>query len=362
MRFKNKNLRNYFIYSIVISLALAFFIWFFLSICSTFLLYTKTVQRLLMSGKIASSIIVVYFINIIIIFGVFLVTFIRLVNPKIRYIKYISEQIQKIEKQGMDVIVDEIGDDELTQLSRSINSMSLRLKEKIEREKKNEQSNRELITNVSHDLRTPLTSIIGYIDLIKKNRFSDERKFDEYMEVVERRLNGLNLMINELFEYTKLESNDKPLELSSIDIIQPIRHIIKEYKIFYGKQNLNMISDININSCIIDVDYNKIIRVFQNLFDNAKKYAKENSDVYVKVYSKQGFICFFIENLVQEGLSLDIEKICNRFYKGNISRTCSDSSGLGLAIVKRIVELHGGNFNIEYNHKTISFLVELKSG
>lgn len=361
MILKNKKLANYILCSVIVSLVVSIFTWFLTCIIISFLIYVENVQKIINSEKAIIFVAFSYGIGLIVVLATFLITFFKLVNPKITYIKYISEQIQKIEQEGMDVTVKEVGNDELTQLSRSINSMSSQLKARIEKEKESDRASRELITNVSHDLRTPLTSIIGYVDLLKNNGFKDEEKFNEYIEVVERRIGGLNVMINELFEYTKLEFNDKQLDLKNVDIIPPINHLINEYKIIYKKYNLNLNVNSNMESCIVNIDYNKMIRVFENLLDNAKKYAKNNSTIFINIYKKGDLFCFNIDNEIEKGISIDVEKICERFYKSDISRTCPESSGLGLAIVKRIIELHGGDLKITYNNERINFLMLLKS-
>lgn len=139
----------------------------------------------------------------------FVVSFSVRVNRRVRYVEYLSSEIQKIREEGFGRSMELQGDDEITQLCAVINEMSVQLRQKEEREKRQQQSKNELITNVSHDLRSPLTSIIGYVELLKETGPEDRQRFDEYIEVVERRLTGLNGLINELFEYTKLNSADR---------------------------------------------------------------------------------------------------------------------------------------------------------
>ena len=133
----------------------------------------------------------------------FIVSFSVRINRRVRYVEYLSQEIQKIREEGFGRTMELQGDDEITQLCAVINEMSVQLREKEEREKRQQQSKNELITNVSHDLRSPLTSIIGYVELLKETGPEDRQRFAEYIEVVERRLTGLNGLINELFEYTK---------------------------------------------------------------------------------------------------------------------------------------------------------------
>lgn len=308
---------------------------------------------------LASSIVYVCLWGIVL---VFVVIFGVMVNRKVRYLQYISDKVKEIERDDLNIVIEENGNDELTDLSKGINSMSSRLKDKLEKEKKIEQNKNELISNVSHDLRTPLTSVIGYVSLLKENGFQDKEKFDEYIEVVERRMDGLNTLINELFEYTKLTSADLQLDRITVDLISVVNHLIKEYRILYQKTGLEIAYTCNAKECMVDVDLNKMVRVFQNLLDNAKKYAKPGSTVGVTVTVSEQRFYFNIENEI-EGLNrIEVERLFERFYKGDTARSDSDSSGLGLSIVKRIVELHDGELQVVVNGDRIEFGVGIGIG
>ena len=168
----------------------------------------------------------------------FVVSFSVRINRRVRYVEYLSQEIQKIREEGFGRSMELEGDDEITQLCAVINEMSVQLREKEEREKRQQQNKNELITNVSHDLRSPLTSIIGYVELLKETGPEDRQRFDEYIEVVERRLTGLNGLINELFEYTKLNSADRFPDMEKRDVLELLQHILYEYKIFMEAEGL----------------------------------------------------------------------------------------------------------------------------
>ncbi|BBF43078.1 sensory transduction protein kinase [Lachnospiraceae bacterium KM106-2] len=282
-----------------------------------------------------------------------------LVNRKVRYIQYISEQVKKIELEGFGQTIEVRGNDELTDLSKGINLMSVKLREKIEQEKKIEQTKNELITNVSHDLRTPLTSIMGYVTLLQQNGIEDKDKFEEYISVVDRRLKGLNGMINELFEYTKMTSNEYQLNLSKIDLIVILNHLIQEYEIVFEKTGLIIEKHISLEQAYLMADAQKLIRVIQNLFDNARKYAAKGSKVIIRVYEQEDTFRFEIENQTDRTDLGDVNQIFERFYKGDRSRSEAESSGLGLSIVKRIVELHEGEITVRFKENRICFQLSL---
>ena len=289
----------------------------------------------------------------------FVVTFSLRINRRVRYVEYLSREIRLIREEGFGRVMELRGDDEITQLCAGINEMSLQLKEKEESEKKQLQSKNELITNVSHDLHSPLTSIIGYVDLLKSTGPEDRQKFDEYIEVVERRLSGLNDMINELFEYTKLNSAEKPPDMERTDVLELLRHILYENRILMEVQGLTLSWQLEAESYAADMNQQQMVRVFQNLLDNARKYADRSAPVTVTARADTVLhIC--ITNRVADTEGLEPEQMFERFYRADKARSDTDSSGLGLAIVKRIVDLHGGEISASLQGQELSVHLDLR--
>lgn len=227
----------------------------------------------------------VYFI-ILLGIGTFLFVFLTLVNRKVKYIKFLTKEVKRIKDDGFGKTIEVKGNDELAQLCDSINNMSLELGEKIENEKIMEKNKSELITNVSHDLRTPLTSIIGYVDLLKKNGFQDKDKFKEYIDVIDERTRSLNKLINELFEYTKLTSHDIKLNYSKVEIGSLVEQLVGEYTPIFNREGLEVYKDISSEDIFINIDVEKIVRVLENLLTNAKKYSLRNDKVLVTLYKE----------------------------------------------------------------------------
>ncbi len=251
------------------------------------------------------------------------------------------------------------GDDEITLLCAVINEMSVQLREKEEREKRQQQSKNELITNVSHDLRSPLTSIIGYVELLKETGPEDRQRFDEYIEVVERRLTGLNGLINELFEYTKLNSADQFPDMEKRDVLELLRHILYEYKILMEAESLTLSWQLGAKSYATYINTQQMVRVFQNLLDNARRYADRLAPVTVTAQDT-GRLHICITNRLTDAHSIEPDRIFERFYCGDRARSTPQSSGLGLAIVKRIVELHGGKVDASLRGQELSVHLFLK--
>ena len=289
----------------------------------------------------------------------FIVSFSVRINRRVRYVEYLSQEIQKIREEGFGRTMELQGDDEITRLCAVINEMSVQLREKEEREKRQQQSKDELITNVSHDLRSPLTSIIGYVELLKETGPEDRQRFAEYIEVVERRLTGLNGLINELFEYTKLNSADRLPDMEKRDVLELLRHILYEYKILMEAEGLTLSWQLGAESHAAHINTQQMVRVFQNLLENARRYADHSAPVTVTAQDADRLhIC--ITNRLTDACGIEPDRIFERFYCGDRARSTPQSSGLGLAIVKRIVELHGGEVNASLQGQELSVHLFLK--
>ncbi|NFO28786.1 HAMP domain-containing histidine kinase [Clostridium botulinum] len=291
--------------------------------------------------------------------AIFLITFVSLVNRKVKYIKFLTKEVKVIKDEGFGKTIKVKGKDELSELCQSINDMSLELRKKIDNEKIIEKNKNELITSVSHDLRTPLTSIIGYVDLLKKNEFNDKEKFDNYIEVIDERTKSLNRLINELFEYTKLTSHDIKLNYSRLEIVSLIEQMVGEYTPIFNKENLEVVKDITDKDIFINADIEKIVRVLENLLTNAIKYSVKNSKVLIKLFEENDYVVVSVSNKAKDIAEDDLKNIFERFYKVDKSRKEQDSTGLGLSIVKRIVELHNGEIDVNLNEDIIEFKISL---
>ena len=225
--------------------------------------------------------------------------------------------------------------------------------------KRQQQSKNELITNVSHDLRSPLTLIIGYVELLKEAGPEDRQRFNEYIEVIERRLTGLNGLINELFEYTKLNSADWFPDMEKRDVLELLRHILYEYKVLMDAEGLTLSWQLGAESHVAGVNTQQMVRVFQNLLDNARRYADRSAPVTVTA-QETGRLHICITNRLTDAHGIEPDRIFERFYCADRARSTPQSSGLELAIVKRIVELHGGEASASLQGQELSVHLFLK--
>lgn len=289
---------------------------------------------------------------------VFVFVFLVLIRSHIRYLKEISKQVQKISNGDLGAAIHVRGKDELAELSQNINKMSAQLRTKFDREREIEQVKNELISSVSHDLRTPLTSIVGYLDLIKKREHLDDETLDSYLYIVDSKANYLTDLIDELFDYTKLTSPDFQLQRNEVDMKRLLQQVIGEYEPILTREGIDVQTNFTCEwNAFIDVE--KMVRVFQNLLENAKKYSEKPSVLEVNQEIDEDSLVISFRNSISISEKLEVEKLFDRFYRGDESRTNANGSGLGLAIAKQIIQLHQGEIRAERQHNKLTFLIKL---
>lgn len=295
-----------------------------------------------------------------VIFFIFLFYFIT--GKKVRYIQDIALGVMYMAKGELKYRIDKNGEDELAHLADNINFMADELNNKIEREREIEKTKSELITNVSHDLRTPLTSILGYLNLIKDKKFENEEQMMEYINIAYNKSEKLKLLIDELFEYNKLSGEGIKLNLSNIALNELLEQLIEEFVPIFEENNVSIIKDVTEEDVIAEIDGDKLVRVLENLIMNAIRYSYRPGDIKIGLHKKEGYGIFYVQNKGDNIPKEDLSKLFDRFYRVEKSRSESTGgSGLGLAISKSIVKLHGGDIWAECEGNEITFYVKLKS-
>lgn len=278
----------------------------------------------------------------------FVLIFLLLVNRRLKYFKYIIKSVKKIDSLEFLSNLEEEGNDEFTELAKSINIMNARLQARLKKEKEIEDSKYELITSVSHDLKTPLTSIIGYLELINNHRYEDENSRDEYISIVYHKSIRLKELVNELFEYTKLTSNDVKLELHRFNVSALINQLVGESIIDFNDKEIEVVLENPYKELYANIDVKLISRVFENLIKNAEKYSDSHSTFKIIVDSSEEYIIVHFINKCKGIKEIDVNKIFERFYRLDNARSSeSEGSGLGLTISKKIIELHQGYLDAE---------------
>ncbi len=213
----------------------------------------------------------------------------------------------------------------------------------VEREVKSERMKTDLVTNVSHDLKTPLTAIITYVDLLKHEE--DEEKRREYIGILERKSQRLKVLIEDLFEISRATSKNVTLHLMDLDIIGLLKQVELEYDRDIKEADLDIRWSLPGEKVILRLDSQKAYRVFENLIVNITKYALPHTRVFIDVEETEKEAVVRMKNVSAAELTFDTEEITDRFVRGDASRN-TEGSGLGLAIARSFTELMGGTLHV----------------
>jgi signal transduction histidine kinase len=238
-----------------------------------------------------------------------------------------------------------------------LNNVNTRFQENVEKTLKNERLKTDLITNVSHDLKTPLTSIINYIDLLKELNLDNERAV-AYIDVVDKKSRRLKLLIEDLFEASKLSSGQMELELHPTDILALLNQTMGELSDRMEEAGIEFKVSAPKHPVMINMDGQKMWRVFDNMFNNILKYAPNGSRAYVEVEDNAHNVVVTLKNVANYQMDFDADELFERFKRGDKART-TEGSGLGLSIAKGIVELHGGNMRIVTDGDLFKMIITL---
>lgn len=264
---------------------------------------------------------------------------------KLIYFNVIIEGTKKITSGDLSLVLDEKGNGNLSELAHNINNMKVGLKNSLEKEMRSERLKSELITNVSHDLKTPLTSIINYVDLLKKEKLTPD-KANDYVEILDRKSKRLKNLVEDLFEASKAASGAMDLNIEKIEITELIKQTLAEFEDKILSSALNFKVNLGKEKVYVMGDGRRTYRVFENLVQNALKYSMKHSRVYVDLIEDEKTIQFVIKNMSCYEMNFNADEIAERFTRGDVSRN-TEGSGLGLAIAKSIMELQSGALKIE---------------
>ena len=276
---------------------------------------------------------------------------------KLAYLSYIMEGTERIKGGDIHYKLDIIGDDNFSNLAENINNIGEGLDKAIYNQLKSERLKSELITNVSHDLKTPLTSIINYIELIKKEEDIKPEHIKDYVNVLDSKSKRLKVLIEDLFEASKASSGNLELNMEKIDITQLLRQAIGEMEEKLSKANLDLKLRVPEEKTYIMGDGKKLYRVLENLLSNISKYSLNNTRVYIDIIEEDDKVKLTMKNISSYELNFDPEEIMERFKRADESRN-TEGSGLGLAIARDLVNAQGGRFEIDIDGDLFKSVVE----
>lgn len=340
----------------------------------TFLIYSVLILILDKIYFISLSIEFKFFITFVISLIVFLIIFFYLMNITLTYIRTLSHTIQDVTAGNYDVKAPIEYDDELGLLAANINALAKTLKDKekeseilkeneriaYDAERNAEKQKNDLITNVAHDLRTPLTTIVGYLELIMNNDQLSKEDIQKYSTVAYEKSKKLQSMMDDLFEFTCLDQANVKVNMSVINISELILQIVDEFYPNFQEHHVTPRIQVSQPNLFINGDGQLLARVFDNLLSNALKYGQDNSNIEIEVLNDESNITIKIMNYGMPISKEDLPYIFDKFYRTDSSRSSSTGgTGLGLAIAKNIIHLHNGQIMATSHKDKTTFVVVL---
>lgn len=309
-------------------------------------------------GEMAAYIFVYLLIGI----AVFCISFLLLQENAIGYIGEISDAMGEITDGNLSIRLDVKGDDEFSQMAERLNQMAEAVEKLMERERESERTKNELITNVAHDLRTPLTSVIGYLELLKNDAVLPAQKKQEYVCITYNKAKHLEQLIEDLFGFTKLNYGRISMNVARVDVLQLLTQLLDEFYPNFADNDMHYEIHSNEKSIPLNGDGNLLARLFENLIGNAIKYGKEGKTVNVYVRLKDQVVTICVVNYGYVIPRQELLHIFDKFYRVDQARSSSTGgTGLGLAIAKNIVELHGGTIEARSDGDGTVFEVRLRT-
>jgi signal transduction histidine kinase len=229
-------------------------------------------------------------------------------------------------------------------LAEAINNIGEGLLNAVDESVRNERLKTDLITNVSHDIKTPLTSIINYVDLLKRENMENE-KVKGYIDILDQKSQRLKNLTEDLVEASKISSGNIKLEINKINFVELINQTEGEFSEKFAAKGLQVIKTLPNESVTIEADGRRIWRVIENLYNNVAKYAMENTRVYMDLKVQDRKVEYSIKNISEHPLNINADELTERFIRGDVSRS-TEGSGLGLSIAKNLTTLQNGTFEI----------------
>lgn len=229
-------------------------------------------------------------------------------------------------------------------MAQYINRIGDGLDAAVEKSLKDERMKTELITNVSHDLKTPLTSIINYIDLLKRLNLKDPEAL-KYLEILDSKAHRLKSLTEDVVEASKASTGNLSLEMTELNFVEMLYQVMGEFEERMENRHLTLMTHLPDSPAMIYADGRRMWRILENLFGNILKYAMENTRVYAEVLLEKDQVIFTLKNISAQPLNIPAEELTERFIRGDVARN-TEGSGLGLSIAQSLTQLQGGTFKL----------------
>ncbi len=358
-RFRTRMVMNIF-YSAVIACLIEVFLVANVSMITAYLRETRYADSFFLQLlELDTFMMLIYVISGIAIFSV---TFLALQEKAMRYISRLSAAVQNISEGDLNTTVEVIGDDEFSAMAVNLNKMVGDIRNLMDKEREAERTKNELITNVAHDLRTPLTSIIGYLELLSGKVEIPPQMQKKYIDIAYAKSKRLEKLIEDLFSFTKMNYGKMTMHVSKVDVVKLLSQLLEEFYPSFVDRNLSYELQSNVPAKVITADGNLLARLFDNLINNAIKYGADGKRVLVKIHAVESTVTISVTNYGYVIPPDELPLIFNKFYRVEQSRsTNTGGTGLGLAIAKNIVDMHGGSIQVTSDLDGTVFAVKLKT-
>ncbi|WP_422660005.1 sensor histidine kinase [Paenibacillus sp. EC2-1] len=272
-----------------------------------------------------------------------------------QYLEEITEGLREIANGNFDTTIPVRPGSKLGEVADSINQMSRQLSHSIQEERNAEKTKNDLITGVSHDLRTPLTSILGFLEVIEEDRYQDEVELRYYVNIAYEKSLALKKLIDDLFEYTRI-NNGLPLEMGELDMVDFIGQLTEEFVPSFEKAGMECVMTAAERPLKIMADGDQLVRAYENLMTNALRYGRSGKVVDIVVRKDHDQVVVSFTNYGDPIPERDLPFIFDRFYRVESSRSKeTGGTGLGLAITKSIIETQGGEISVRSNRQKTTF-------
>lgn len=363
MKNKNFNINKKYILIVILSIGLAFLCVYYLLSIARRIYYVPWLHDFMRNLKYGIGIYTIVIGTGIILFLIFFLLIRRILSAerKLKYVDEISLELQKIAQGNLNIKIPVRESNELGELTKNINKMVEQLKTSIEDERNAERNKEELITSVSHDLRTPLTSILGYLELIVNNKYKDEEELKNYINIAYNKSQRLKKLIDQLFEFTKINYNNTKTEYSNINLSELLNQLTDEFFPIFQNEKMDCRLNLPLKKIYILGNGDMLVRAFENILTNAVRYGKNGKYVDIVLLQKNNTAIIKITNYGNTIPKHFLPFIFERFYRIEPSRSeATGGAGLGLAIAKSIIELHSGQISAYSDKEKTTFEISLK--
>ena len=297
---------------------------------------------------------VITFISVIL--GLILLSIIK---KRTKAIQTIADTLSKMANNEITSEIYVKGNGLIANIAKDVNAVREGFAISNQKQSNSERLKTELITNVSHDLRTPLTSVLNYVDLAKRSDITEEER-QEYLQIIDNKSKRLKVLIDDLFEASKMASGAVELNKEQVDLVALMYQALAEYEDRFEDQKLIVRTKTSNPHMYAYCDGRKIYRVFENLFSNIIKYAQPATRVYLEMTYEGSEIVITLKNISNYELGFDVSELAERFKRGDSSRH-TEGSGLGLSIVKSILELHGAAFELSQDGDLFKVIIKINT-